>query len=1033
MKKFLTFCLICIVTASLGLMTYRFLTLEESVVVNATVFEVNVNEEIPLEIDVLNSKGSKLVVTSSDTSIMEYDESLQKYMAKDKGGKATFTIEPLKSTSAPIIITVTVGDGSEQSPYFIRNAEDLAQIGKPTVSGDDVYYSRPVDANYKLVSDIDLSLYNNGEWTPIASQDKAFTGVINCNNHVISGLKITNNMSYAGLFAKIGANDKGKANITGGLVLDQATLNGAFDYAGVLAGVNSGSVEKVIVSASSIASSKANANVGGLFGMQNGDAEKIAIFKTGVVANTENSNVGGMIGLLSSDSSKAILDRSYCEGVDVSANYNVGGLIGLSKGGVVVNSYTKFTQEGSTVYGKISTTSTTTNVSLGGLVGAVEISGQKKSTVVDCYAVVKVEGQENQKRGQLVGYARDTVVDDVPTKNDLYGLYYEQSNSNLLGIGYIENVGFTQSETQTTNYPYIYDNLWSEATTKDTLFSHTSADRKDYTWASEVWTLLTNEYPVLDLEGPYFDISLIIGSIYDERTILNASQLYDLLRRVNNGQETTPKSYTLGADIDLSSYVWEGIGTSEHPFSGVLTCPIDETTGLPLYHITGLNISASSTENDSYAISTTRYQGLFGVIGGKGKVSNIYIENPQIKKGQYVGGIAGLNYGKINNCYVVATNTTSTIETNNIGYKVGAVQEDRVYIGGIAGYSEGTIANCQVQGLLIQQSNALADKTTLSMGGIVGANTNLIENCVVKGTEGGSNLITTNKGGTQYIGGIAGENSSTIKSSYASKGIRDFNGKPSEDIFTLKASTGNQTSFIGGIVGLSDNNSILKYSFADVIVEGTNVGGISSLSYGEIAECYSAGDLTGSKVGGLVYKVEYGTVSNCYVTGMLNGINKNSVKAGMAVDITLINKDEKSASVRNSFSTVYFDNNGTNYYDTACKARRDSFTTMLFYHYPRESGYMIDCIYDRSTNNAKRSNDKYWPWDKLDWRTPETIIADYEKNGAKLSYMRDCGMTTEQIQTEDGASVFRTYNFSDDIWEIGGGRIPQLKNVVKMK
>ena len=1051
MKRFLVFCLICIVTACLGLLTFRFLTLEESVVVNQRVFEVNINEEIPLEITVLNSKGSKPKVTISNTDLIIQEDGVgnsTKFFAKDKGGQAKITIEPLKSTSAPIIITVTIGDGTEQSPYFIRNAEDLAQIGVPTTTEEDTYYARPLDAYYKLINDIDMSLLE-ADWTAIGSVENAFTGILNGNNHTISNLSMTGTAKSAGLFAKIGANSQGKVNVYG-LTLDKANISGEFDYAGILAGVNSGSVEKVTVVSSLVSSTKANASVGGVFGAQNGKLAKTAVFKTGVQANASNTNAGGIIGLLQTESVKTILDRSYAEGVDVSGNYNVGGLVGLSNGGIIVNSYSKFVKVDDTVFGKITSQVADANVSLGGLVGRTEITGGNKSTVVDCYAVVKVEGQAGQKCGQLVGYVADQKTGDLITKNDIYGLYYEKSNSSLLAFGYINNVTETTEEAQKSAYPYIYNDLKEQATTKEVLYSHNSVDKGDINWSNEVWTLLKTDYPTLNFDT-YFDIQLIIGSIYDEYTIENVNDLINLRSRVNSGEETTTKTYTIVNNIDLSGVgEWTPIGTSEHPFTSILTCPIDETTGMPIYKITGLKISAAVGDDD-YASTGTRYQGLFGVIAGSGRVSNLYIENPQVRKGQYIGGVAAVNYGVIDNCYVIATNDDATIETKNVGFKTNDITEDLIYIGGIVGYNSGTVAKCQVKGMQIQQIKGL-DKTVCAMGGIVGFNngSGQIDKCAVIGFETGKNAIISNEVCTLYVGGIAGRNNSNvgITSCYTSRDIQtvvigDSTGTKTYN-FLIDIATGNKNAYVGGIVGLNEKNSVVKYSFSNIIVEGTYVGGVCALTYGEISECYSVSDLTGYNVGGVVYKVENGVVANCYAGGNLLGVSKNSVKAGIAVDIALISKDDRNACVKNCFSYAVIGGDGKDYYDTACLARRDSFKLAGIYPYNRVSGYMINCIFDRSVTNAERSNDKFWSTDKFPWKDTETLINDH-RNDPKQSYLKDCGMTTEQILSEDGIAVFEEYGFvdavtasseKDIIWVFkdseGNVQLPQLKNVVKM-
>lgn len=1052
MKRFLVFCLICIVTACLGLLTFRFLTLEESVVVNQRVFEVNVNEEIPLEISVLNSKGSKPKITISDTDLILQEEAVgeTRFFAKDKGGQAKITIEPLKSTDTPIIITITIGDGTEQAPYFIRNAEDLAQIGVPAISNGDTYYPRALDAHYKIINDIDMSLLENA-WTPIGSAGNPFTGIINGNNHTIYNLNISQNATLAGLFAKIGANKLGKANVTGGLTISQATMSGNFDYAGVLAGVNAGSVEKVVVISSSVVSTKAGASVGGVFGAQSGKVEKTAVFKTGVQANVSNSNAGGIVGLLQTESAKTIIDRSYAEGVDVSGNLNVGGLVGLSNGGIIVNSYSKYIQDGSTIFGKVTTQDTSVNVSLGGLIGKTEITGGNKSTIVDCYAVVKVEGQQGQYCGQLIGYVADKKTGDLTTRNDIYGLYYESTNSPLLAFGYVTNISSLTEATINSAYPYIYSDLRTKATTENKLYSHVSLNAGEIYWSNEVWSLLKNDYPKLNLD-PYFDIQLIIGSIYNEDTIANVNDLIRLRTRIANGEETETKTYTIVANLDLSEAgEWTPIGTEERPFNSIITCPINETTGLPLYYISGLRISASAGE-DTYASAEGRYQGLFGVIGGNGKVSNLRIVDPQVRKGQYVGTIAGLNHGVINNCYVEATNSDATIDTKHVGYKTATITENLVYIGGISGYNSGVVKNCQMKGLQIQQLDSVSE-TVCCMGGIVGYNngSGQVDHCSVIGFKTGKNRIFSDENCTLYVGGIVGRNNSNmgVTSSYISRVIetKDIGGSSSETIYSyiIDVVTGNSNAFVGGVVGLNEKNSIIKYSFSDLTIEGTYVGGICALTYGEISESYSTSIITGHNVGGVVYKVENGVVSNCYAGGNLIGINKNSVKAGIAVDIALVSADSKSACVINCFSYAKIGGEGKDYYDTACLARRDSFKLLGVFPYDRVSGYMINCIYNRSICEAERSNDKFWVTDTFPWKDTDTLIEDHRKNATE-SYLKDCGMTTEQINSEGGVAVFEEYGFVDSvianneseviwIFTVTGdenAQMPQLKNVVKM-
>ena len=168
MKKFIIFSIAAIVIATMGLMTYRFLTLEESILVNQTVFEINIGDELPLEVEHINPKSTTHIVYESlNEDVIEVVNYLgeDKFVTKETGGKAVLRISANIKNFAPIILSVTVGDGKESTPFFVKDAQSLAQIGK-IEEGEEIA-KLPLDAYYTLTSDIDLSTYNEGEWTPI--------------------------------------------------------------------------------------------------------------------------------------------------------------------------------------------------------------------------------------------------------------------------------------------------------------------------------------------------------------------------------------------------------------------------------------------------------------------------------------------------------------------------------------------------------------------------------------------------------------------------------------------------------------------------------------------------------------------------------------------------------------------------------------------------------------------------------------------------------------------------------------------------
>lgn len=1038
MKKFLIFCVACVVTVSIALMTYKFLSQEETLSVNQTVFEINKGEEVPLVITREHEKpGTVITFESLDEDIVYYDVTLGKFFAKAQGGKARLRITSSAKGAIPIMISVTVGDGTEACPYFVRDAYDLAQIGVAEEMDDGTsLIKKPLDAYYSLVSDIDLSVYNEGKWAPIGSVDNAFTGVFYGNNHTISGLNIAEATESAGLFAKIGLNAKGINNFTSGLTLKNVNITGSFDFAGALAGVNEGLISRVNVVDSLVSSTKENAIVGSLVGSQSGQIERASVINTSVNSVAQSSTLGGIAGLLESKTSiKALVDRSFAKAVNVRGNSILGGLVGHVKGGLIVNSYSKAIDNA----GSLATESNNSNINMGGIAGKIETIGTDlEATIVDCYSTVKVSGSTTQqKRGQLIGYVVDKMNGSVLVANKLFGLYYEASNNeNILGIGYVQSIGkVSDRQAELNSYEFVYNNLNvanETARLNNIIPSHKNVingREKTYNWeTSLVWVVNQDDYPTLDVDGAYFDISEITDSVASGFDIRSYADLLTLQEKVNNGTVDYSKPYVIRENIDLSSIAeWIAIGTDEHPFNGTLTCETDEN-GKPIHTITGLNISASVGNN---GLASKKYNGLFGVIGGQGKVSGIALENVAVKSGQYVGAIAGKNYGVVNNCYVNAVDNNDTVETNNVGYN----DESVVYVGGAVAYNEGTVSGVKVNGIAVKVLNSTSSEQ-IYVGGVVAFNLNTVENSSYTAGVSTANQIVCEQKCKTNVGGVVGYNSYLVTNCYVSKLTYTNLGVEAEAAVTIRTHTDSSDSYTGGVVAVNETNARLTKSFAMADVEGTNVGGVVSLTYGKVEESYSVSNLTGFKVGGITYMLAHGEITDCYTGGTLFGTSKDANKAGFAYEIALESQKDRTCAMKHCFSYNSFDGVGTNFfevhhYDQAHTIRTDTYTAFVL-HYERNCGYVFDSIFDYSVGgDAKRSNKKTFDWDWVDWKSCDKIISDYNSDRNYYSYQEDTGMTTEQIKSEDGANVFRTYGFDENIWKLGDGEYPTLRRVVK--
>ncbi len=184
-------------------------------------------------------------------------------------------------------------------------------------------------------------------------------------------------------------------------------------------------------------------------------------------------------------------------------------------------------------------------------------------------------------------------------------------------------------------------------------------------------------------------------------------------------------------------------------------------------------------------------------------------------------------------------------------------------IGGIAGVNYGTIENCRFDGNIRAQAAA---------GGVVGLNGEggLVSECETSGSIAAYHRV----------GGIAGENHGvlnecenrmSVNTEYIA--VEPSDQKKSFDIssLTLQEETIVDITDLGGIAGL--NTSVIKYcdNYGDVGYPhtGYNVGGVAGRQSGRILGSTNAGEITARKdVGGIAGQVEPYTVWNVTGTGL---------------------------------------------------------------------------------------------------------------------------------------------------------------------
>ena len=254
------------------------------------------------------------------------------------GGEYTYTV----SLAAAKDLGYTIeSDGS----YTVTSADGLMNVAELVNGGK-------TDINITLTADIDLT---GKDWTPIGTDyNNSYTGTFDGGGHTITGLTVTTNDRYAGLFG-----DLGEAGTVKNVVMEgvQITNNHGSGYAGGVVGNSWGTIENCSVSGSvsgtmrvggvvgnqwygsitgcsSSATVKGMGDVGGVAGDTNAGATLTACYATGNVTLEINSQKilsgGGLVGFCGG---KSVLLACYATGNVTSTgsstgNVDIGGFLG---------------------------------------------------------------------------------------------------------------------------------------------------------------------------------------------------------------------------------------------------------------------------------------------------------------------------------------------------------------------------------------------------------------------------------------------------------------------------------------------------------------------------------------------------------------------------------------------------------------------------------------------------------------------------------------------------------------------------------
>ncbi len=315
--------------------------------------------------------------------------------------------------------------------------------------------------------------------------------------------------------------------------------------------------------------------------------------------------------------------------------------------------------------------------------------------------------------------------------------------------------------------------------------------------------------------------------------------------------------------------------------------------------INNLMIESIEEYDASTSVNYVYSAALFKGLDSDGVITNLTINNANVKGYAATGIFAGINIGSIVNCKVSGkVEGTSSVTGGITGYNVGVIVNcsgeniniiGSSYTGGIAGYATGNIYNCNA-------SMANVTSTSPIAGGFIGAAEGpaVIKDCNMQGTVKGQSgtggfaglavasaivencSVTGTVEGGQSTGGFVGQvyNGGIIRKSYSNVNV------------IAKVDWG------GGFAGSTHTNARINGCYSTGTVKGTNnVGGFVGINTttSNIIDSYATGDVTatGVRVGGFCGRNNTASIiKNSFSTGKVTSSSTSNIGAFVGLSST---------------------------------------------------------------------------------------------------------------------------------------------------
>ena len=395
------------------------------------------------------------------------------------------------------------GTGMENDPWLIENAEQLAYLAQQVNKGKD--YQR---VHFRLVSDLDLS---GKEWTPIGTDGKIFWGGFDGGGHTITGMTITGDRDYVGLFGEC-KNFTASSSYIKSVTVRGANISG-HSFVGAIAG--------------------RGANISDCYSIEN----TICAFRC----------VGGVCGSLIGNISGCYNSSS------VSGNSIAGGIMGsASYEGNVGNGVVQY------CYNIGAVTVRQQDSSVGGITGA-SADGYNISNCLNCG---KITGN-GKKVGGIAGSTDSNYMNFI-------GNCYYNSDLNNAGVGEGANdkvIPLTTGQLCGALPEGLNSTIWKEGSVDTSTAAATDTGSRFGT-AAGTYINLTKVAEIGETKTasvPVYNYVTTNGDDWDIYTLITTAEEFAAI-----GQDTANcnENYVLKNNIDVSRVELRSIGDPGTPYIG---------------------------------------------------------------------------------------------------------------------------------------------------------------------------------------------------------------------------------------------------------------------------------------------------------------------------------------------------------------------------------------------------------------------------------------------------------------------------------